>query len=99
MKKILKIEKSLANKIQEMINTNNIRNEDFQDGIYKTFTIDFGNNIEADIKVCIGDDRTVFIDPVLFDNGSEVCLIDVSFEFLGEYIFKYANNEYIAKLV
>jgi hypothetical protein len=57
-----------------------------------TFTADFGNGIEADIKVCQGDPP--FVDAVLFDNGCEVCLREVSDRLEGEYLFDHAGQQY-----
>jgi hypothetical protein len=53
--------------------------------VIKTYTADFGNGWEADIKVCNGDPP--FIDPVLFENGNEVAVIEVTDTLEGEYIF------------
>ena len=62
--------------------------------IVETFTVDFGEGIEADIKVCNGD--TPFVDPVIFENGSELCCIDVCDEIDGEYHFLVDDITYIA---
>lgn len=70
------------------------RSPDYKDATtIKTYTAKFGNNIEADIKVVNGDGP--YVDPVLFDNGSEVCCLqDPSENLDGEYIFEYKNKTY-----
>ena len=57
------------------------------------YTAKFGNGIEADIKLCSGD-RNYFIDPVLFKDDSEVNVLDVEDEILGDYLFEHDGNEY-----
>lgn len=52
--------------------------------IFKSTAV-FKNGIEADIKVCNGD--TPYVDPVLFDDGSQACTLEVTDSFFGEYIF------------
>jgi len=67
----------------------------------QTYTANFGNGVEADIKVCgvqesiePNDQPNPYVDPVLFDNGSEVCVGEVGDELEGEYLFEYDNEEY-----
>ena len=57
-----------------------------------TYTAIFEGDIEADIKVCRGDPP--FVNAVLFDAGSEVELIEVTDELLGEYMFFYGGQTY-----
>lgn len=66
------------------------------DGTIETFTVKFGAVIEADIKVCNGD--TPYVDPVLFENGCEVQVLDPAEDLLGTYEFEYAGVKYIAHL-
>jgi len=61
-------------------------------GTLATYTAIFEDNIEADIKVCKGDPP--FVDAVLYDCGSEVELIEVTDELLGEYMFFYNGKVY-----
>ena len=61
-------------------------------GTVQSYTADFGGGIEAEIKVCKGDPP--FVDAVLYDKGSEVQLMDVSDELLGEYLFYYDEKVY-----
>ena len=64
------------------------------------FPVDFGNGVEADIKICNGN-MGPWVDAVLFDNGQEVCVLEPSFDpdITGEYIFEYGDDEYHAYLV
>ena len=65
------------------------------DGTIKTYTADFGDGIEADIKVCDADrESTPFVDAVLFDHGSQVDVLEVADDLIGEYIFTYNDYTY-----
>lgn len=66
-----------------------------KDSTLKTFTVKFNKNIEADIKVCSGDNNC-FVDPVLFDDGQEVCTLDCEGEFSHgqEFEFECDNVDY-----
>ena len=69
-----------------------------------TYTANFGDGIEADIKVCGVDstedwkkegEATPYVDAVLFDNGNEVGLLEPAFDTLdGEYLFEYNGEKY-----
>jgi len=69
-----------------------------------TYTANFGDGIEADIKVCgvstteewnKEESCTPYVDAVLFDNGNQCGLLEPEFEQLdGEYIFEYDNEKY-----
>jgi len=52
----------------------------------------FDTQMEMDIKVCNGD--TPFVDAVLFDDGHEVDVMDVSDTLLGEYTIEYDGVTY-----
>ena len=80
------------------------------DEVVETITVDFGSTtgccgdhaIEADIKICdvqTADESIPYIDPVLFDNGSEVALMEVGDSLLGEYTWDYDGIQYVAILV
>lgn len=66
-----------------------------EDSTLETFTVQFENSIEADIKICSGQSNC-FIDPVLYDDGEEVCLLDCEGDFYSgkEFEFKYNNAKY-----
>ncbi len=61
-----------------------------------TYTAIFDGDIEVDIKVCKGDPP--FVDAILYDSGSEVELIEISDELLGEYMFFYDGQIYTVVL-
>ena len=54
--------------------------------VLKTYTANFSDGIEADIKVCNGD-TGAWIDAVLFDYGNEINLLEPRYTLVGEYIF------------
>ena len=64
----------------------------------ETFTARFNNQIEADIKVCTSEDD-LYIDAVLFTNGSQVCVLDPSYELDGTYEFEFENERYIVEII
>lgn len=68
-----------------------------EDTIIEKFIFSFGDQIEADIKVCSGQNNC-FIDPVLFEDGFEVGLLEPEFDLLGEYVFEFEGKEYVAVL-
>lgn len=57
--------------------------------ILHTETADFGEGIEADIKVVQGDGEAgPYVDAVLFDHGEQICVLEPEFEqFNGIYSF------------
>ena len=65
-------------------------------GTIQTYTATFEGDVEADIKVCLGDPP--FVDAVLYDSGSEVELIEVTDTLLGEYTFYYDSDIYTVVL-
>lgn len=69
-----------------------------EDAVLKTYTFRFANGIEADIKVCSGQ-TNLFVDPVLFHNGCECCVLETADTVDGEYSFEYNDVIYTAVLV
>jgi hypothetical protein len=61
---------------------------------FRTFSGKFENGFEVDIKVCQGDPP--FVDPVLFEDGCEVAIGEVTGTLLGTYRFKLGVDEYMA---
>ena len=57
------------------------------------FTANFGDGIEADIKVCNGDPP--YVDPVLFAAGNEVSVLDCDDDVQGSFPFDYNGKQYI----
>jgi hypothetical protein len=67
------------------------------DEVLECFTADFGNGIEADIKIVNAEDGP-YIDPILFDKGSQVGLLDVEYKLADEFVFEYDNVEYAVSI-
>ena len=97
MKKTVDINKKIAKQLQKWLELNEPIPDTGPYEVVATFTADFGNNIEADIKVC-NSDLGGWIDAVLFDEGHEVCTIEPSYELLGDFHFEYDGKRYIAVL-
>ncbi|MDF2879679.1 MAG: hypothetical protein K0R54_236 [Clostridiaceae bacterium] len=82
-----------ATEIQDILNIAEGRYEESND-ILKTYTVKFDNGFFADIKICNGD--TPYVDSLLFDkNGNQVCVLEISEEILGEYLFEHNGIEYM----
>ncbi len=93
---IIYISKDENKKWQKILNREN-RSADYPYGdVIKRFCADFGDGIEADIKVCNGD--APYIDSVLFQNGKEVKVLDVSDCLIGDYPFEYKGDIYMVKI-
>ena len=52
-------------------------------------------HLSVDIKACVADDKTLFVDAVLFFDDTEVYCLEPIYDLLGEYIFEYDNVQYI----
>lgn len=61
--------------------------------VLKTYTAFFGDDIEADIKVCNGDTGP-WVDAVLFENGCEIGLLEPDDTLEGEYVFTIDGDNY-----
>lgn len=64
-----------------------------EDSTLETFTVKFTDTVEADIKICSGQSNC-FIDPVLFEDGDEVCVLDCE----GDFYILYYLYKIVAKL-
>lgn len=66
----------------------------------ESWTAKFGGGVEADVKVCSADDRSLFVDAVLFHNGSEVALAgDPEYQLDGKCAFEFNGEEYVVEVV
>ena len=96
-KTAIKVEKEKLNHLNSLLSMENI---DFhalkieEDATLETFTANFGNGIEVDIKVCSGQ-TNCFVDPILFDHGSEAVTNDTEDQLDGIYLFEYESNTYV----
>lgn len=97
MERIIEIEESKMNYINKLLTMTGeeIYNEY---GLKRdetiTYTANFGNGIEADIKLVICDDGKPYTEGVLFKNGSELYCTDASDEYEGIWEFEYEGKEY-----
>lgn len=86
-----------ASKLKEILSIEEGRCPEYKDcETIATYTAKFDDGIEADIKLCNGD--TPYVDAVLFHNGCEVAVLEVSDTLDGEYAFTYNNNKYIVSV-
>jgi len=68
-----------------------------RDSIIEVWTVAFSTKpgFEVDIKVINGCiDSGPYIDPVLFDEGSEITTIDIADQLDREYVFSYDGEEF-----
>jgi len=86
---VITIPKEDANDFQIILDTPGGLLDAGRDQVIKTYTANFGNGIEADIKICNVDDpdSSPYIDAVLFQDGNEVAVLEPGDTLIGEYIF------------
>ena len=71
-----------------------------ENDVIKTYTANFSEpnqEIKVDIKVINGD--TPYVDPVLFDDGSSLTMIDVRDQLDGEYVFNINADQFVVTIV
>ena len=100
--KMLKVSKEDADRINRYLNVPP-ENESDCLGLNETitFTVDFGDGIEMDIKCCgvkfrEGESNLSWTEAVLFNKGSEVACSEPGESFLGEWVLEYGGNQYCA---
>lgn len=59
-----------------------------------THTVNFGDEIEADIKLVICEEGEPYTEGVLFDSGTEVSCSDCYDEYEGLWEFEYNDTQY-----
>jgi hypothetical protein len=91
----IKIPKAQAREAQRILDEPELENYKNAD-VIQTWSANFGDGIEADIKLVNGD--TPYIDAVLFQDGCEVNVLDVSETLLGEYDFRYKGMQYVVNV-
>lgn len=89
----IKVPSTEADIIQRWLDSEKPISEAGRCEVVTTYTAKFGDGIEADIKVC-NSESSPYIDAVLFEDGFEIGLLDVSDVLLGEYIFIVDDNTY-----
>lgn len=94
---VLLVQSAVVTEIQNFLDVDQPVPDAGLDEMMNSFTVVFGNGIEADIKFCNGDTGP-WIDAVLFKDGCEVHVLEVSDTLEGEYPFEYEGVMYIAHL-
>ena len=62
----------------------------------KTWTVDFENGFEIDIKVCSSEENSpLWCEAVLFYNGFECCCSDIEDELDGTWTLEYNNDKFV----
>jgi hypothetical protein len=82
-----------AAELQEILSMTDYLEDAGRCEVLETLTADFGQGIEADIKICNGDGP--YIDPVLFDHGCEIAIGEVGGVILDEFWFGVDDAEYV----
>lgn len=99
-KKTVTVSKKIADRLQALLDKTEVNFEKEMvdtDATLLTLTAKFDDQVEADIKVCSGQNNC-YVDAVLFDKGSEVCVSETCEKLLGDFYFTYKGNEYIVTL-
>ena len=63
------------------------------DEVIKVYTAQFHDGTEIDIKVCNAEPP--FVDPVMFQDGNEVKVMEVADEVDGEYVFDLEGDTFV----
>lgn len=95
MRKTAKIPKKLAKQLQEWIDSDQPIPDAGEGESVHTTTVIFGKGIEADIKVCNGDNGA-WIDAVLYTGKGSIYILEPSYTLLGEFNFDYDGKIYTA---
>ena len=90
---VVAIDKRIMQEMQKLLDKDMPVEDAGSDEVMNTFTVDFGDGIEADIKFC-NTDNGPYIDAVLFNQGSEVFVLDPQYIFEGEYSFEFGGVNY-----
>ena len=99
-KQVIKIDKKIIEEYNRYLDSG----EEYPDcnryDTVESWTARFGNGIEADIKVCSTGDCDLFVDAVLFKDGSEAALAgDPEYQLDGEYEFEFDDEVYVVEVV
>lgn len=89
--KTLIIDRKTAEFYDKVLNSTDMMGED---DTYSE-TVDFGDGIEVDIKICGADNETPWTEAVMFCDGCEVSCSDAEDDIYGEWDFNYCDNEYV----
>ena len=88
------LNKDIVQEIQALLDKDVAVEDAGSDEIMNTFTVDFGDGIQADINF-INTDNGPYLDAILFNQGSEVFVLEPSYMLVGEYPFTFGDTTYI----
>lgn len=99
----IRVPQEKLDKYEELCNTANIDYSKYgikKDSVVETFTAQFENGMEMDIKVCAGQsNEPLWTEAVLFNKGYEVTHTDVCDELEGDWIIWDRAQEYIVTVI
>jgi len=96
LKQVIEISKTEADAMQKILDLQYSGPECDRDGLFATYSAEFGDGWEADIKVCNGDGP--YIDAILFHDGHQAQVLDISEKLVGEFRFVVEGTEYIVEI-
>jgi len=94
---IIEVRQDVATEVQRLLNIDKEVENAGRKWKMNNFVANFGNGIEADIKLCNGDNGT-WIDSVLFNHGSEVQVLEPRNTLEGEYSFEFEDVTYVVNI-
>lgn len=104
IKRHIIVPRAEADKIKELLATEPAcESECFNEDETISYTANFGNSIEMDIKVCgvqyeEEGTNTPWTEAVLFDHGSEVCCSEPGDRLFGQWELDYEGKTYIVEI-
>lgn len=105
IKRTVTVPKERAEEINRLLATEPASgSECFGEDETMSYTADFGDGIEMDIKLCgvqyeEGESNTPWTEAVLFDHGSELCCSEPDDTFFGCWELEHDDVKYIAEVV
>lgn len=91
--KHIKIPQSEAEQIQKWLDSNEAVPDSGKNEIIKKWSVNFDGNLEADIKL-VNTESGPYLDCVLFEDGSEVGLLEPQYVLLGVYPFEHGDKKF-----
>lgn len=89
----IKVPKAKADEIQKWLDSNESIPDAGKTEVVEKWTVNFDGIYEADIKL-VNTVSGLYLDCILFDEGSEVGLLDPQYVFLGVYPIEKNNETY-----
>lgn len=105
-KKEILIDGETATQIENDLKSDDIKDlwKKYDPSLTDSYSADFGDGIEMDIRFCCGDldDATsgnpLWTEAVLFENGVQVACTDTEFYFLGKWELEYMGTRYCVEV-